>query len=219
MSASSKDISRDTLERLVARALELDERGTDRISLAKAREIALELGISEAAWDATVAEKVSPGNVASVERRRPWVQSRTLIAAIAGLAAGLLGGWFNRALNGDADVVYGVLLVIAGLVVSRRRDEETDNAATARLDAWWLTVPAGLLIALGGIKTDPLLFAAFARCGSVGLCLVCLRYFAVCATSSPRRQHQRPNRRCSWRRSYGTHGGTRLRSRPPRGIV
>jgi hypothetical protein len=77
-----------------------------------------------------------------------------------------LGGWLTRAFNGDVDVIYGALLVVAGLVVSRRRDQETRDAASARLDAWWITVPAGLFLALGGINTDPLLFAAFARWGS-----------------------------------------------------
>jgi hypothetical protein len=165
MSEHSKEVSRDTLERLVARALELDERGVDRISLTKAREIALELGISEAAWDAAVAERTGGYPTVSSTRPRAW-GLRTMLTAGVGFSAGVLGGWLNRAFNGDLDVIYAALLVVAGIVISAGRNAESYKPATARLDAWWLAVPAGLLLALGGIRTDPLLFAAFARWGT-----------------------------------------------------
>jgi hypothetical protein len=164
MSDSPKELSPDTLERLVARALELDERSRDRISLENAREIALELGISEAAWDVAVAERVSAETATSSARANIW--RRTLLSAALGFAAGAMGGSINRTFSGDLDVLYGALLVVGGLAMSARRSDEPSKAATARLDAWWLAVPAGLLIALEGIRTDPLLFAAFARWGT-----------------------------------------------------
>jgi len=37
MSESPKDLSRDSLELLVARAIEIDEQGSQRLSLTKAR--------------------------------------------------------------------------------------------------------------------------------------------------------------------------------------
>ena len=165
MDQPTKEVSPDTLERLVARALELDEQRNDRISLTKAREIARELGISETAWDAAVAERMRSGESLSA-RSSAWFRARTLLTAGAGFAAGALGTLLNRALNGDADVAYGALLVAVGVALSVRRRDETATTAQARLDAWWLSVPAGMLVAFGGIRTDPLLFAAFARWGT-----------------------------------------------------
>jgi hypothetical protein len=166
MPETPKDFSRDSLERLVARALELDEQGSERISLTQAREIARELGISETAWDAAVAERVRSGPVPVRVARGPWVGLQTLLTAGVGFGAGALGAWLNTAFNGDADVAYGALLVVAGAFVWARARGESTAAGTARLDAWWLAVPAGMLVAFGDIKTDPLLFAAFARWGT-----------------------------------------------------
>ena len=166
MPESPKDLSRDSLELLVARALEFDEQGSERISLTKAREIARELGISEAAWNAAVAERVRTTPASAPVVRRTSVHLRTLSIAGAGFGAGAIGGWLNRAFSGDADVVYGALLVAAGVVVWARSRAESAATAEARLDAWWVAVPAGMLLAFGGLRTDPLLFAAFARWGT-----------------------------------------------------
>ena len=165
MSDPSKDVSRETLDRLIARAFELDEHRADRIRLTTAREIAAELGISEAAWDAAVAERTSKQRKVVTPEPREW-GLRTMVTGGIGFAAGALGGFLNGAFNGDLDVAYGAMLVVAGITIAARRNEESSRAATASLDAWWLAVPVGLLVALGGIRTDPLLFAAFARWGT-----------------------------------------------------
>ena len=60
MSQLPEHFSRDTFERLIGRALKLDDVRSDQISLAQAREIARELGISDAAWDAAIAERRRP---------------------------------------------------------------------------------------------------------------------------------------------------------------
>ena len=166
MSESPKDLSRDSLDLLVARAIEIDEQGSQRLSLTKAREIGRELGISEAAWNAALAERARATPASAPVVRRTWVQLRTLATAAAGFGAGAIGGWLNRAFNADADVVYGALLVAAGVVVWARSRAESAGTAEAGLDAWWLAVPAGMLVAFGGLRTDPLLFAAFARWGT-----------------------------------------------------
>jgi hypothetical protein len=91
MPIPSDDLSRDTLERLVGRAAELDQHDAERVSLAQAREIALELGISAAAWDAAVAERLqrTSGSVAAPRLRTRWV---SLLTGGGGFAAGALGG-------------------------------------------------------------------------------------------------------------------------------
>lgn len=159
-------VSPRTLERLVARALELEEFRSERISLSQAREIAKELGISESAWDAAVSERRRPDvtstGVAGGVRSRLRL---SLIGTLA-LAAGALGGWLNRVTGGDADVAYGALLVLGGLELWSRMRKESPRTAEVGLDIWWLGIPAGMLLAFGGIRTDPLLFAAFARWGT-----------------------------------------------------
>ena len=56
MTKSEEVISPDTLQRLVARAIELEEQGRESVTPARAREIAQELGISPVAWDAALLE-------------------------------------------------------------------------------------------------------------------------------------------------------------------
>src|SRR5688500_20355762 len=87
MSESPKDLSRDSLELLVARAIEIDEQGSQRLSLTKAREIGRELGISEAAWNAALAERARATPASAPVVRRTWVQLRTLATAAAGFGA------------------------------------------------------------------------------------------------------------------------------------
>jgi hypothetical protein len=166
MSQPQDDISRDTLQRLVARALELDEHRTERVSLSKAREVARELGISDDAWDAAIAEHSEAPSMAVAAPRWARIDWRTILTAGAGVAAGALGGWMNGSFNGDADVAFGALLLVAGMVLWARARHESAEVAQARLDAWWLAVPVGMLVAFGEIRTDPLLFAAFSRWGT-----------------------------------------------------
>jgi hypothetical protein len=161
----TESVSPKTLERLVARALELDERRNERISLSQAREIAKELGISESAWDAAVSERRRP-NVASGVSRNVLNRLRLSLVGTLAVAAGALGGWLNRVAGGDADIAYGLLLVLGGVELWSRLRKESPQAAEVSLDIWWLGIPAGMFIAFGGIRTDPLWFAVFARWGT-----------------------------------------------------
>ena len=159
-------VSPETLERLVARALELEEFRNQRISLLQTREIAKELGISESAWDAAVSERRQPHVTAGriAHRAVHWLRL-SLIGTLA-FAAGAVGGWLNRIAGGDADVAYGALLVLGGVELWSRMRKQSSQAAEASLDIWWLGIPAGMLVAFGGLRTDPLFFAAFARWGT-----------------------------------------------------
>jgi hypothetical protein len=166
MPESSREISRDTLERLVTRALESDEGDVERISLTKAREIARDLGISDAAWAAALAEDDSGLVTAANAEPRKWSHLRTALTAGLGFAAGAGGGWLNAEFRGDLDVAYAALLVAVGVLLSVRARRESAEAAQASLDAWWVAIPAGMMAAFGGLRTDPLLFAALARWGT-----------------------------------------------------
>ena len=165
MPESSRDVSRDTLERLVARARELDEGGVGRISLMRAREIARDLGISDAAWAAALEEDGRALVTVNAEPRN-WSHLRTALTAGLGFVAGASGGWLNAEFRGDLDVAYAALLVAVGMLLSVRARRESAEAAQASLDAWWVAIPAGMLAAFGGLRTDPLLFAALARWGT-----------------------------------------------------
>ena len=166
MPESSREVSRETLERLVARAVELDEGGVERISLTKAREIVRDLGISDGAWEAALAEEGRALDAAANAEPRKWSHLRTALTAGLGFAAGAGGGWLNAEFRGDLDVAYAALLVAVGVVLSLRARRESAEAAQASLDAWWVAIPAGMLAAFGGLRTDPLLFAALARWGT-----------------------------------------------------
>ena len=52
-------LSRTEFDRLIARASKLDADGIGQLDLERARAIALEVGISPAAWDAALAERES----------------------------------------------------------------------------------------------------------------------------------------------------------------
>ena len=166
MSMPPDDVSRDTLERLVTRALELDASRTERIDFAKAREIARELGISDSAWDAAVAERTSSAIVHQTVRKRIWMRIRTLLISGAGFTAGALGAWVSTTWNGNLDVAYAALLVLGGIVAWIQTRDSSSTEQQTSLDAWWLPVPVGMLLTFGEIRTDPLLFAAFARWGT-----------------------------------------------------
>jgi hypothetical protein len=167
--AAHDDVSRDAFERLVARAIELDESHTDRISLTKAREIARDLGISEAAWESAIAERRVPSARSEVLHRESSFRWQTVLIAATGFGAGVLGTWLNRSFSGDLDVIYGALLLVGGFAAWFRSRKYSEEQAHTALDAWWVSVPAGMLLAFGSLRTDPLLFAALARWGTGAL--------------------------------------------------
>lgn len=109
-------------------------------------------------------DEVSHGTLERLVGRIP-----TVVTAMAGLAAGVFGTWINRSFSGDLDVIYGALLVTGGIAAWLRARKHSEEDAFTALDAWWVTVPAGMLVAFGSLRTDPLLFAALARWGTGAL--------------------------------------------------
>jgi hypothetical protein len=169
MSQLPEHFSRDTFERLIGRALKLDDVRSDQISLAQAREIARELGISEAAWDAAIAERRQQRSSQPVHSIDSLTSIRSTAIAAVAFAAGALGGWLNGITNGDVDVAYGALLVLGGLELWSRARKVSARTAERCLDIWWLAIPAGMLVAFGGLRTDPVLFALGARVGTAAV--------------------------------------------------
>lgn len=161
-----KEVSRDTLERLVARAIELDAGRSDRFSLREAREIARDRGVSDEAWNAALAENDPRAVVEGDEPRRKRPYLPAVLTAGFGFAAGVVAKWLNTAYNGDFDVVYGGLLVAIAVALAVQARKHSTEASEGILDAWWVAVPAGMLVSFGGLRTDPLLFAALARWGT-----------------------------------------------------
>lgn len=160
MSTPPKGVSPDTLDRLIGRAIELDRPAVDRLTLAQAREIALELGISPSAWDAAVAEH---------EQRAPasrtasaWTRFAPAISGVAGIVAGALAGRAMAAFGGPATAVSAAVLAFGGIALAVRAGRRTWWRTQLRLAAWWLGIPVGMIVANDVIAKDVAVFALLA---------------------------------------------------------
>jgi hypothetical protein len=173
MTERPSSLSRVDFDHLIARAIKLDDEGNERIDLDRARAIAEDLGISASAWDSALRERESlapPPGAREVVRQ---LRGRSSIIALAGLVAGGLSGALAGSsaegvvLLGGAAIAAGVALVVDGI---RRRSA---RSAQVDLAAWWLSVPAGIMLGMMGTHPDPLLFAAasWAGCASLGFLL------------------------------------------------
>ena len=161
--AKPEDVmSPDTLQRLVARAIELEEQGRESVTSARAREIAQELGISPVAWDAAVLEYRSAKRGMRKPNRAASSLRTMLMAGLgltAGAAAAVIGG-------STGDVAAGAVLVAWSVAfAARARNAEGPNVYT-QLAAWWAGIPIGMMLQHGEVLADPLWFAALAWIGS-----------------------------------------------------
>lgn len=165
MTKPEEAISADTLQRLVARAIELEEQGRESVSPARAREIARELGISPDAWEASVLE-YRHSNRGMRKRSRAASSLRTLMMAGLGLAAGAAASVIAQ---GTGDVAAGAVLVAWSVAFAARARKAEGPNVYAQLAAWWAGIPVGIMMVHGEILTDPLWFAAFSWIGSAAL--------------------------------------------------
>jgi hypothetical protein len=184
MTKPEEVISPDTLQRLVARAIKLEEQGRESVSPARAREIAQEIGISPGAWDAAVLEyRSAKGGMQ--KRNRAASGLRTLMMAGLGLTAGAAASVIGQS---TGDVAAGAVLVAWSVAfAARARNAEGPNVY-AQLAAWWAGIPAGMMMVHGEILTDPLWFAAFSWIGSAALARLMpllLRYVRGDESSAP----------------------------------
>jgi hypothetical protein len=77
----------------------------------------------------------------------------------------LAGGWLGGAFNGNADVAFGALLVLGGVMLATGA-ERAGRSVQVSLAAWWLPIPAGMMVAMTEFLTDPLWLAAVAWLGT-----------------------------------------------------
>ena len=165
MTKPEEVISPDTLQRLVARAMELEEQGRESVSPVRAREIAQELGISPGAWEAAVLEYRNTRR-GMRKRNRAASSLRTLAMAGLGLAAGAAATVIG---NKADDVVAGAVLVTWSVAFAIRARKAKEPNVYTQLAAWWAGIPIGMMLAHGEVLTDPLWFAAFSWIGSAAL--------------------------------------------------
>jgi hypothetical protein len=169
MTEESSSLSRGGFDRVIARALEIDEEANDRIDLERARAIAHELGIGDSAWEAALREQAAAAKAAASRAARLRLRGRAVLVALAGLVTGgLSGALASRSgdgvlLLGGAAVAVGAALAVDGI---RRRSM---RGTQAELAAWWLSVPAGIMLGMGGVHGDPMVFAAAAWVGCAAL--------------------------------------------------
>ncbi len=156
-------LSRSEFDRIVARAIQLDEDGRERIDIAQATQIAQELGIAPDAWEAAVRE--FPRAQTTVAAQPPTKETvlRIVVAATFGFGAGLFAGS-----TGWADVSFAIVMwLAAGAMAVRGITSRTARTLRLELASMWLTLPFGIMIGAGKVLTDPLWFAAFSALGSV----------------------------------------------------
>ena len=165
MTKPEEPMSGETLQRLVARAIELEAQQMDAVSPARAREIAKELGISPRAWDAAVLEYRNSQRGRQKLNRTASSLRNPMMAGL-GLAAGAAGAVIG---GSTGDVAASAILVTWSVAFAiRARNAEAPNVYT-QLAAWWAGIPIGIMMVHGEVLTDPLWFAAFSWIGSSAL--------------------------------------------------
>lgn len=175
------DLTQDAFERLLARAVQIDDAGHERIDLDRARAIALEVGVSAGAWEAALREmhppiptrSATPTPVAhaSASASRSW--NGPLSIALVGGVLGAVAGFAAPRL-GDAVIAAGVFAIAAGVALAVKESyQQRVRARSYALAAWWLAVPAGIMIGMREPHIDPIVFGAvsWAWCELVGAAL------------------------------------------------
>ena len=170
MSQPDPGLSPETFERLIARAMQIDEQGKERINAVRAREIAADLGITGAAWDAAVREWSESRRQAPVaETPGPLLDvTRIVGAAIIGGAAGGAVGLASVASSGNDIAVAGALIAAAGILALRESVKHSFWQAHAGLAAWWMAAGPAIMISVDGVNEDILAYTIFSWAGCAG---------------------------------------------------
>ena len=174
MSGKSKALSQDTFDRVLARAVELDEQGSTRLSAVRAREIALDVGVSPAAWDEAVSEDAARQRVRrSKENGVNALGWHQLLIVTASLGLGISTGaryespFVAEGMVGvaTAGLIAAVALALLGINTVRR----SWSRLHVDLPLWWLPFPVGFSLGLGRLFDDPFAFAIFGWLGSAAI--------------------------------------------------
>ena len=170
MTQPDPGLSPETFERLIARAMQIDEQGKERIDAVRAREIAADLGITGAAWDTAVREWTEArGQVLVTEEPGPSLDfKRMLGAAMIGGAAGGAMGLASVASSGNDIAVGGALIASAGILALRESVRHSLWQAHAGLAAWWIAAGPAIMISVNGVNEDILAYTIFSWAGCAG---------------------------------------------------
>jgi hypothetical protein len=167
MDGRDEKLSPEAFERLIARAVQIDDQGAERIDTARAREIAAEVGVSGAGWDAAVREWSEARAELSVERTTPRVDPwRVAAAAAAGGIAGIAMGFIAAASTGD-DIAIGSAVIAAGVSLGAYEYvKHSARQAQASIGAWWVAAAPGIAtIGMSGTSSDAMWYAALSWAG------------------------------------------------------
>ena len=160
-------IPREDFDKLIVRALELDEQGKERIDPVRARAIAREVGISESAWDAAVREWQSNRPETSLAPKMPFSVLRVALAGVSGSVGGAAIGLVSRLIDGGGDVATaGALIVIALGFSAYELFFRSARQAQAGLMGWWAGVTFGLIVGIDGIPEDVLTYTSLSWVGT-----------------------------------------------------
>jgi hypothetical protein len=164
-------LSRVDFDRLIARASTLDAEGIGQLDLARARAIAIEVGISPEAWDAALLERAktpAAPEPSSVEVALPFpsislqVRRRLALIGIAGIVTGLVSGTIGSHAGPLALFLGGLALAVgAGLAIAGGFRTTARNTHV-EVAAWWISLTLGIFVGLQNVHPDPFVF------GSVG---------------------------------------------------
>jgi len=160
--AHNEPVPRDVFDKLVARALEIDRDAADALTAERARETALEAGVSAPAWDAAVME-YTRGSL-TVRRLAPLSRVRTSALALGGFGVGFLSGVMDWGGPPFAVCAIAASALIAVVGARNRAPRVTD----VELAAWWSPMPFGIMLGAGAFLTDPLWFAGVSLAASIG---------------------------------------------------
>ncbi len=177
---SGTPLSEQELERLIARAIEIDAQDAAP-TLARFRQIASELNLSPAAIEKAIAERAQGALVPtwqtsqpqyavsadatiaarSVSRWKSWLTAGTVAA---GAALGAISGATSRLQLPYDDVVaattVGMLVAISALLVWTHRRSHSSAQMMLQLASFWSTWMYGFMTSYGHFWDDILFFGA-----------------------------------------------------------
>ena len=154
-------LSPQTFEDLITRAVEIQAREGEGIDLARARQIAAELGVNSASWEAALREHADANQAPS----SGLDLSRVAAVAAGGVFIGALlvaigGSGLKAILVGGSVIAAGLALGGYEVLRSRLRNGE------AHIAAWWAGVPTGIALWHGDLPIDAGTYAFLSWAGS-----------------------------------------------------
>ena len=151
---SPTKLSPDGFEQLLERAIRIDAEGRELIDHDRAREIASELGVSEAAWNAALLERTEAlARRRDPDRRAFSIRRLGLAIASGGIAGGIMGV-ISAASAGNDILVGGAVIGAAVTLGAYESIRSSLRQAHAGLAGWWLAAGVGITLGLREPTSD-----------------------------------------------------------------